>query len=769
MLQSKCKHSNALPVETCSFCISSNLESLLDNCFDYINSHLETICEYEDDAGLKLLPGLALPVEICERLLNVRCNSLKRIGSTFVNIFKDTECTRLKRVRLRRSDITDDDLEILLRHKLTELEVAQNGLLTDACIDMITEYGTTLTCLCFDSTDIFTANLNHTVETTFTPRGYVFLCPQLKKLTLRGIHALTSDFYNILLKPLTTLTHLDLSNCDDLGSLDCTAHLPSLISLILYNVDDIDVKVPAICKLKSLRHLDISQSKEDRGKYPNGTEILQKLVDSLPHLTSLDISGTNFAGRGVAETSNGCYSDIPGLSSRVNNPFQFLGLYETSHDACLRHDIPAKLIAGNANEEQVLVAAMAYLDRPDTLQKVLNELFHRFRFDSCEYVGQALNIVLEAMNRHLHEKLIQISGSATLFYIVKGTGKELHDAVRVKRRIISTLLNGMSVHRCDDTMMRNGCLTLCQFKIPSDVLFDYERLVDILLDSVHGMQQENFVQRIGIYLLNSLACQVDGQQKVKLGELGAINKMIGLIAERLKQGRCDDVLEVAWSTMWNVTDETPSNCKKFLENKGMEYFLSCLHKFRDKDELLRNMMGLLGNVAEVKELRHYLMTSKYLTVFSELLDSTCDGIEVSYNAAGVISHIASDGPEVWTVSDPSRSEVLNKMVAAIERWDLTSQRNINYRSFDPILYLVKVYHTPECQHWAVWALANLTKVYPDKYCTLIEKENGLVLLQELIQHPKPPQSVKHLATIVLENCRRYKENPWHDIECFLEA
>lgn len=51
------------------------------------------------------------------------------------------------------------------------------------------------------------------------------------------------------------------------------------------------------------------------------------------------------------------------------------------------------------------------------------------------------------------------------------------------------------------------------------------------------------------------------------------------------------------------------------------------------------MMGLLGNVAEVKELRHYLMTPEYLTVFSNLLQSSCDGIEVSYNAAGVISHI----------------------------------------------------------------------------------------------------------------------------------
>lgn len=123
------------------------------------------------------------------------------------------------------------------------------------------------------------------------------------------------------------------------------------------------------------------------------------------------------------------------------------------------------------------------------------------------------------------------------------------------------------------------------------------------------------------------------------------------------------------------------------------------------------MMGLLGNVAEVKELRHYLVTPEYLTVFSNLLNSECDGIEVSYNAAGVISHIASDGPDVWTVEEPSRTHVLNRMVQAIERWNLNSPRNINYRSFEPILHLVKVYYTPECQHWAVWALANLTKVY----------------------------------------------------------
>ena len=84
--------------------------------------------------------------------------------------------------------------------------------------------------------------------------------------------------------------------------------------------------------------------------------------------------------------------------------------------------------------------------------------------------------------------------------------------------------------------------------------------------------------------------------------------------------------------------------------------------------------------------------------------------QVSYNAAGVLAHMASDGAHAWTIARPAREDVLARMVVAIERWDLSASRNINYRSFEPILRLVRVGHTPQCQHWAIWALANLTRV-----------------------------------------------------------
>ena len=49
--------------------------------------------------------------------------------------------------------------------------------------------------------------------------------------------------------------------------------------------------------------------------------------------------------------------------------------------------------------------------------------------------------------------------------------------MKVKTRILKTLLTIMLKELDDPAMMRNGCLILCQFQIPSDVIFDYKRLV----------------------------------------------------------------------------------------------------------------------------------------------------------------------------------------------------------------------------------------------------------------------------------------------------
>jgi len=103
--------------------------------------------------------------------------------------------------------------------------------------------------------------------------------------------------------------------------------------------------------------------------------------------------------------------------------------------------------------------------------------------------------------------------------------------------------------------------------------------------------------------------------------------------------------------------------------------MECL-KFK-KSEITRSMMGLMCNVAEVKELRNRLCKNDYIAAFLKLLSHSNADIEISYNS----------------------------------KWDLKSERNITYRSFEPIFRLVEQYDNPICQRWACWALANLTTVY----------------------------------------------------------
>ncbi len=162
-----------------------------------------------------------------------------------------------------------------------------------------------------------------------------------------------------------------------------------------------------------------------------------------------------------------------------------------------------------------------------------------------------------------------------------------------------------------------------------------------------------------------------------------------------------------------MIDETPENCKIFLDNcDGMSAFMDCI-QFK-KSEITRNMMGLLGNVAEVKDLRNRLCKNDYIATFRQLLFYSNDGIEIPYNSAGVLVHIMSDGLDAWLASDchnHDRQLVIEDIETAIDKWDLKSERNINYRSFEPIFRLVEQYDSSICQRWACWALANLTTVY----------------------------------------------------------
>lgn len=122
------------------------------------------------------------------------------------------------------------------------------------------------------------------------------------------------------------------------------------------------------------------------------------------------------------------------------------------------------------------------------------------------------------------------------------------------------------------------------------------------------------------------------------------------------------------------------------------------------------MCGILANVAEVKHLRHRLMTAEVIVLILDLLNRESRDTLCSFHAAGIIASLASDGIEAWTISKPSREFALDQMIGALQKWDFECYKIVEFTSLQPILTLLNCYHTPACQMFAVWALAKNTKV-----------------------------------------------------------
>ncbi|KAJ1358396.1 hypothetical protein KIN20_016807 [Parelaphostrongylus tenuis] len=551
-------------------------------------------------------------------------------------------------------------------------------------------------------------------------------CPGITTLALPKMRRFPEDEENSpndllrrVFEPLKDLRTLDLSYWNRMEDLRCVQPL-HLTTLILFDVPDLYRTIDSVITLTELRFLDLSQSSRDTGLYPRPVTALHKIVTNLKHLTCLDISSTNLAAQPSPK-------DWPVKSDM--------------HQGNVRSDIVGLRFLSkplDANEDQVIMALQMYKDRAGLLQSVLNESYQLYRFGNSNPLvrhTEALHLVLTAMQNHLEDSTLQIAGSASLFYIIRKVAMNRD----TKKRVVSALLSGMETHMEEQ-----------------EILFDYSRLAILLVTVLQHHNADNLTQRIVVFLLNSMACHVEGDQKVQVGSFGAIEMILDQIRRKLATNVCDDVMEVGWSFLWNITDETPLNCERFLKADGLLLFHKCFDAFRNERELVRNMMGLIGNIAEVDGLRSQLMNDDYVKIFSALLDLVEDSIEISYNSAGVLAHMVSDGENAWSELTIKREQVMASIVKATETWRLDTRRFINYRSFRPILRLLPLWHAYASQHWAVWALANLTTTDGAKYCAYVTDEGGIPLLEQLVNDVRTTRPVRRLAKLVLNNIENWR-------------
>ena len=230
--------------------------SLYELAVEYCVTHKEVFTVYDKDSQYFFLrKGISLPSQVCEDLLNAYKDS-EALDDHFVHVFKDPRHTRLRRINLNDTDITEQSIEWLMTHKPVELHISGCEKLvlcggSSSALQTISKSGSNLTALYIGDTirhllqdDYTTTCLESIDEEGQGDRDeqYILDCPNLRALSIHNLmdnELDSSGFIHALLRPLNRLSFLDLSGCTvSVESMD-VSQLTNLTSLNLSDIYDV--------------------------------------------------------------------------------------------------------------------------------------------------------------------------------------------------------------------------------------------------------------------------------------------------------------------------------------------------------------------------------------------------------------------------------------------------------------------------------------------------------------------------------------------------
>ncbi len=160
-------------------------------------------------------------------------------------------------------------------------------------------------------------------------------------------------------------------------------------------------------------------------------EIYKQVVQSLD-----DIDNFNFKAG----------SSVIGLMC-LHKELDFFGCLKCENMVSSRENIPAKCIAGDCDEDDLFTSLEVYMDRPLFIVDTLNRLFELCRDNAISNRLYGGMLAMNCMCKYLDNSRIQVSGSASLFFILRQLKDENKSVPHFfLRRLVETVINAMEEH-----------------------------------------------------------------------------------------------------------------------------------------------------------------------------------------------------------------------------------------------------------------------------------------------------------------------------------
>lgn len=243
----------------------------LDNIFQFLDKTDESYC---------LKPGITFPQGLSDKLLGKLVSHTKHLQDLddhVFGIFNNRATTSLTELPLRYTAVSSDQLSYLCLHPLREIDIAYCPNIKSKFIKSINLAHRTLRVLQLGGNDQF-ERIEFLLDEDFPSeqgdganslsQSALFTLPNLRSLSLKDINAFRPidgvyienvPLIDRVIRPLKSLTHLDLCDChlerktlEEIGQLE----LPNIISLGLCDVlNGCETALDNLCQLTTLRYM----------------------------------------------------------------------------------------------------------------------------------------------------------------------------------------------------------------------------------------------------------------------------------------------------------------------------------------------------------------------------------------------------------------------------------------------------------------------------------------------------------------------------------
>ncbi|CAH6790634.1 protein zyg-11 homolog A [Phodopus roborovskii] len=709
--------------------------SLFSICLDVLIGSLEQWCSKRPDGTLCLPEHWCFPREIADRFLE-RMAWQGKITDRTASIFQGKQ-TNLKLINIQSAELSPSVFtKAFCHHKLVEVDATSvdSELLASDIIHALQSSAwiqKNLQCLRLDSTSV---PQNSRLQALGQFTG-------LHTLSVANVSFWSEDLVSV--SQLPKLESLDISNTLITNISSLLTCKDRLRSLTMHHLKCLTMTNPQILavfsQLKCLLHLDISDHRQLRSDL--AFHLLQQ-KDILPKLVSLDISG----GADITDEAVRSF-----LQQRPE--IRFVGLLST--DAGYSYFFMEKQglkVAGGANVNQISEALSRYRNRSCFVKEALYRLFTETL--SLQVILPAtLKLVAIGMRNHPQDLPVQFTASACVLNLTRqNLAKGM--PVRLLSEVTYLLFKAMKNFPYYQQLQKNCLLSLTTSRILADVPFDRFDAAKLVMRWLCRRENPK-MQTMAVSITSILALKLLPEETEQLQEelIMTVKELLTIVRQKTTEKLDDVTFLFTLKALWNLTDESPSACKYFIENEGLAVITKVLETF-PVSMIQSKVLGLLNNVAEVRELSPKLVTKDLLRHTISLLHSS--NIEVSYFAAGVIAHLTCDRQH-WLSRDLQRRDLLQDLHVTIQNWP-SSRCNmsalVTYRSFKSFFPLLGNFSQPEVQLWALWAMHHVCSKNPSKYCQLLVEEGGLQLVCD-VQHSQANAQVRQMAASILEDFRMH--------------